>query len=86
MNTISDTSSKIGHDFRKQGVSKIEVNLTKNVLRTVSHCILRVRGAPLRQKLGMILEKKVVQKLKLEILFFYKKWSPKLIFLNDFLF
>ena len=39
MNKISETSSKIGHDFRKQGVSKIEVNLTKNVLRTVSHCI-----------------------------------------------
>ena len=42
-------------------------------------CILRIRGAPVRQKLGMILENKVVQKLKLE-----KKWSPKLIFLNDF--
>ena len=39
MNTISDTSFQTGHDFRKQGVSKIEVNLTKNVLRTVSHCI-----------------------------------------------
>ena len=29
-------------------------------------CILRIRGAPVRQKLGMILENKVVQKLKLE--------------------
>ena len=28
--------------------------------------ILRIRGAPVRQKLGMILENKVVQKLKLE--------------------
>ena len=27
--------------------------------------ILRIRGAPVRQKLGMILENKVVQKLKL---------------------
>ena len=34
--------------------------------------------------LGMILENKVVQKLKLEKNIFYKKWSPKLIFLNDF--
>ena len=32
----------------------------------------------------MILENKVVQKLKLEKNVFYKKWSPKLIFLNDF--
>ena len=31
-----------------------------------NHCILRIRGAPVRQKLGMILENKVVQKLKLE--------------------
>ena len=49
-----------------------------------NRCILRIRGAPVRQKLGMILENKVVQKLKLEKNVFYKKWSPKLIFLNDF--
>ena len=47
-------------------------------------CILRIRGAPVRQKLGMILENKVVQKLKLEKKNF--QWSPKLIFLNDFFF
>ena len=46
--------------------------------------ILRIRGAPAHQKLDMILENKVVQKLKLEKKsFFYNKWSPKLIFLND---
>ena len=28
-----------------------------------NHCILRIRRAPVRQKLGMILENKVVQKL-----------------------
>ena len=49
------------------------------------HCILRIRGAPVGQKLGMTLENKVVQKLKLKV-FIYKKWSPKLIFLNDFFF
>ena len=49
-----------------------------------NHSILRIQGAPVRQKLDMILENKVVQKLKLEKNIFYKKWSPKLIFLNDF--
>ena len=29
-----------------------------------NRCILGIRGAPVRQKLGMILENKVVQKLK----------------------
>ena len=45
-----------------------------------NRCILRIGGAPVRQKLGMILEIKVVQKLKLEKKVFNKKWSPKLIF------
>ena len=49
-----------------------------------NRCILR---APVRQKLGMILENKVVQKLKLEKKnAFYKTLSPKLIFLNIFFF
>ena len=51
-----------------------------------NRCILRIPGAPVCQKLGMILENKVVQKLKLEKNCFYRKWSPKLIFLNDFFF
>ena len=41
-----------------------------------NHCILRIRGVPGHQKLGMILENKVVQKLKLEKNVFYKKWPP----------
>ena len=36
-----------------------------------NHCILRIRGAQVCQKLGMILEKKVVQKLKLEKNWFF---------------
>ena len=36
-----------------------------NILKG-KHCILRVQGAPVSQNLGMILENKVVQKLKLE--------------------
>ena len=35
------------------------------------------------QKLGMILESKVVQKLSQEKNYFAKKWSPKLIFLDE---
>ena len=48
-----------------------------------NHCILRIRGGPVHQKLSMILENKVIQKLKLEKNVYYKKWSPKLIFLNE---
>ena len=51
-----------------------------------NRCILRIRGAPVRQKWGMILENKVVQKLELKKKCFFKKLSPKLIFLNDFFF
>ena len=40
-------------------------------------------GAPVCQKLGLTLEKKVDQKLKLEKNVVYIKWSPKLIFLSD---
>jgi hypothetical protein len=53
-----------------------------NILKE-NHCILRIRGAPVRQKLGMILGNKVVQKLKLEKNVFNKKWSPKLLYFNE---
>ena len=39
---------------------------------------------PQKMKLGMILENKMVQKVKLDEYVFLQKWSPKLIFLNDF--
>ena len=42
-----------------------------NILKE-NHCILRIWGAPVRQKLGMILGNKVVQKLKLETNVFTK--------------
>ena len=38
------------------------------------------------QKLGIILESRVIQKLSLEKNVFTKKWSPKLIFLNEIFF
>ena len=56
-----------------------------NVLKG-NHCILRIQGAPVHQKMGMILENKMVQKLKIEKKVFHKKLSAKLIFLNDFFF
>ena len=49
-------------DFRPK------INIVKG-----NHCILRIRGAPVRKKLGMILENKVVQKLKLEKNVFLQK-------------
>ena len=42
-----------------------------NILKG-NHCILRIQVAQVRQKLGMILENKVVQKLKLEKIVFTK--------------
>ena len=39
-----------------------------------------------RQKLGVILERKVVQKLSLVKKVFDKLWSPRLIFLDKFFF
>ena len=46
-----------------------------NILKR-NHCILKVGGAPVRQKLGMILENKVCS----------SKLSPKLTLFNDFSF
>jgi hypothetical protein len=40
--------------------------------------ILRLRGAPVCQKMGMILENKVVQKLKLEKKAFLQKMVSKI--------
>ena len=45
-----------------------KINIVKG-----NHCILRIWGAPFRQKLGMILENKVVQKLKLGKMVFLQK-------------
>ena len=47
-----------------------------------NHCILRIRGAPVRQELGMILENKVVQKLKLEKNVYYKKMVSRIDIIN----
>ena len=67
------------------GPKKQDFWLKINILKG-NHCILRIRRAPIRQKLGMILENKMVQKVKLDEYVFLQKWSPKLIFLEDFFF
>ena len=54
---------------------KKQVFWQKNNILKGNHCILRIRGVQV--------EDKVVQKLKLEKNVFYKKWSLKLIFLNE---
>ena len=45
-----------------------------------------LRGMSVHQKLGIISESKVVQKLSLEKNVFNKKWSPNLIFLDEIFF
>ena len=50
----------------------------KNNILKGNHCILRIRGVQV--------ENKVVQKLKLEKKCFFKNFSPKLIFLSKFFF
>ena len=45
-----------------------------------------LRGMLVRQKLGVILEIKVLQKLSLEKNVFTIKWSPKLICLDEIFF
>ena len=61
------------------GPKKQDFWLKINILKG-NYCILRIWGAPVCQNLGMILENRVVQILKLEKNDFYKKWYPELIF------
>ena len=70
-------------EFLRWWVLKSKTFGQKSIYSKENHCTLRIWKAPVHQKLGMILENKVVQKLKLAKNVFYKKWSPKLIFLNE---
>ena len=56
--------------------------MAKNQHNTKDFFFKFLRGMSVRQKLGVILESKVVQKLSLEKKDFTKKRSPKLIFLD----
>ena len=60
---------------KKQDLWPITNTLEEN------HCILRITSVC--QQLGMILENKVVKKLKQEKNVSNKKWSPNLIFLHQ---
>ena len=54
-----------------------------NILKG-NHCILRIQGAPVRQKLSMILENKAGSKIEVKRKCFLQKCFSKLIFLNQF--
>ena len=55
----------------KDGLAKKQDFWLKIDILKGNHCIFKIRGVPVRQTLGMILENKVVQKLKLEKKNFY---------------
>ena len=58
-------------NLKMVGPKKQDFWQTINILKE-NHYILRIHGVPVCEKLGMILENKVVQKLKLEKNVFYK--------------
>ena len=62
---MSNHISSVVDVFKMVGPKKQDFWPKINILKG-NHCILRIWGAPVRQKLGMILEYKVVQKMKLE--------------------
>ena len=73
-------------EFLAWWVLKSKVFAQKSTVVKWYCCILWIDIVWSLQKLGIILESKVVQKLSLEKNVLYKKWSPKLIFLNDVFF
>ena len=70
-------------EFLAWWVLKSKVFAQKSTVVKWNCCILWIDIEWGLQKLGLILESKVVQKLSLEKNVFNKKWSPKLIFLNE---
>ena len=83
--TKTNTTNKYYYQFGC-GILKMVGLKMQAFCPRIDCCILRIREAPVCQKLGMILENELLQKMKLEKKVFYKKWSPKLIFLNEFFF
>ena len=71
-------------EFLAWWVLKSKVFAQKSTVVKWNYCILWVDIEWGLQKLGLNLESKVVRKLSLEKNVFNKKWSPKLIFLDDF--
>ena len=64
--------------------SKMQVFCPRINILKEDHCILRIRGAPVRQKLGMILGNKLVKKLKLEKNGLLNWYSKMIFFLKKF--
>ena len=64
------------------GPKKQDVWPKINILKG-NHCILRIRRVPVRQKLGMILENKMVQKLKFPKNVNNKRCAPKIKLFNE---
>ena len=62
---------QFGWRISKMVGSKKQDFWPKIIILLGNHCISWIRGMPVRQKSGMILENKVVQKLKLEKNAFY---------------
>ena len=64
---------QFGYGISKMvGPKKEDFGPKINILKG-TYCILKIQGAPVRQKLSMILKNKVVQKLKLEKNVFFTK-------------
>ena len=57
-----------------------DINQGNTVLKG-NHCILNIRKVLVCQKMGMVLENKVILKFNLEKNAFYKKWTLQLIFM-----
>ena len=70
-------------EFLAWWVLKSKVFAQKSTVFKWNYCTLWIDIEWCLQKLGLILESKVVQKLSLEKKVFSKKWSPKLIFLDE---
>ena len=82
--TISNFLQKCTHSRHNYGTSQPKIVWPK-ILKG-NHCILRIQGAPVRQKLGMILENKVVQKLKFEKNVFLQKMVSQIDILRRIFF
>ena len=73
-------------EFLAWWVLKSKVFALKSTAVKWNYCIFWIDIEWGLQKLGLILESKVVQKLSLEKNVINKKWSPKLIFLDEIFF
>ena len=88
MNALAEVHNNVSYvmEFLAWWVLKSKVFAQKSTVVKWNCCILWIDIEWGLQKLGLILESKVVQKLSLEKNVFNKKGSPKLIFLDEIFF